>query len=89
MIHLKRVKVFLFNTIILVVSSLILKSIGVSFGIFVSNRIGKEAVGIFQLIMSIYLFTVTVASSGINLASTKLVSEELAVGNEIRRPKSS
>ena len=75
----KRFKVFLLNTIILVSSSFILKSIGVSFGIFISNRIGKEAVGIFQLVMSIYLFTVTVASSGINFATTKLVAEELAI----------
>lgn len=79
----KRIKVFLFNTIILVISSLVLKSIGVSFGIFISNRIGKEAVGIFQLVMSIYLFTVTIASSGINFATTKLVAEELAISNQI------
>lgn len=75
----KKFKVFLLNTIILIVSSLILRTIGVSFGVFISNRIGKEAVGIFQLVMSIYLFTVTVASSGINFATTKLVSEELAL----------
>ena len=75
----KRFKVFLLNTIILVASSFILKSIGVSFGIFISNRIGKEAAGIFQLVMSIYLFTITVASSGINFATTKLVAEELAI----------
>lgn len=72
-------KVFLLNTIILVTSSLLLKFIGTSFGVVISNLVGKEGVGIFQLIMSIYLFTVTVASSGINLAATKLISEELAV----------
>lgn len=75
----KKIKIFFFNTIILITSSLILKSIGVSFGVFISNRVGKEAVGIFQLVMSIYLFTITMASSGINFATTKLVSEELAL----------
>ncbi len=75
----KRIKVFFLNTIVLVISSLILKTIGVSFGIFISNHIDKEAIGIFQIIMSIYIFTVTIAGSGINLAATKLISEELAL----------
>ena len=75
----KKIKIFILNTIILVTSSLILKSIGVSFGVIISNQVGKEAVGMFQLVMSLYLFTVTIASSGINFATTKLVSEELAL----------
>lgn len=69
----------MWNTIFLVISSLILKSIGVSFGIFISNRIGSEALGVFQLVMSVYLFMVTLASAGINLACTRIVSERLAV----------
>lgn len=75
----KRIQVFMWNTIFLVISSLILKSIGVSFGIFISNRVGSEALGIFQLVMSVYLFMVTLASAGINLACTRIVSERLAV----------
>ena len=75
----KRIQVFMWNTIFLVISSLILKSIGVSFGIFISNRVGSEALGVFQLVMSVYLFMVTLASAGINLACTRIVSERLAV----------
>ncbi len=36
--------------------------------------------GLFALIMSVYNFGVTVSSSGINLASTKVISEEIAKG---------
>jgi len=50
-----------------------------AFGIFISNRVGSEALGIFQLVMSVYLFMVTLASSGINLACTRIVSEKLAI----------
>ena len=69
----------MWNTIFLVISSLILKSIGMSFGIFISSYVGSEALGVFQLVMSVYLFMVTLASAGINLACTRIVSERLAV----------
>ena len=78
----KRIKVFLVNTIILILSSLVLRAIGMGFGVYISNRIDKETLGIFQLIMSVYMFGVTLATSGINLASTRIVSEELTVSNE-------
>lgn len=51
------------------------------FGIYVSNKIGTEMLGIFSLVMSVYIFGITLASSGINLASTRVISEELALGN--------
>ena len=37
--------------------------------------------GIYQLIMSVYLFGITLATSGINLTVTRIVSEELAIKN--------
>lgn len=36
----------------------------------------------FGLVMSIYVLCITLANSGINLASTRLVSEELAINSE-------
>lgn len=59
-----------------------MRTIGVSFNVYISNKIGSEAVGIYQLIMSIYLFAITFANSGIGLASTRIVSEQLAYGFE-------
>lgn len=52
------------------------------FNIYISNKIGSESVGIFELVMSVYLFFVTFSLSGINLACIRLVSEELAYGND-------
>lgn len=37
--------------------------------------------GVFGLIMSVYLFGITLATSGINLAVTRVISEELALDN--------
>ena len=78
----KRIKKFFINTIILVFSSVLLRLIAMFFNIYITNKIGEEALGVFQLIMSVYLFAITFACSGINIASTKIIAEELAIGNK-------
>lgn len=57
-------------------SMLIIQSTSMGFSVYLSTRLGAEQMGIFHMIMSVYAFAVTVASSGIPLASTRLVSEE-------------
>lgn len=78
----RRGKRFLFNALVLTATSLLMRTIGVSFNVFISNKLGAAGVGLFQLVMSVYTFAVTVATSGINLATTRLVTEELANGSE-------
>ena len=51
------------------------------FSLYVSNKIGSEAVGTFGLVMSVYMFAVTIATSGIGLACTCIVSEQFANNN--------
>ena len=51
------------------------------FGLYVSNKIGSEAVGTFSLVMSVYMFVVTIATSGLGLACTCIVSEQFAKKN--------
>lgn len=82
MIFIRRIKVFLFNGILLTITALVMKAIGMFFGVYISNKIGTEAVGIYQLIMSVYMFAITLANSGINLATTRIVSEQDAFGME-------
>jgi len=79
---LKRFKVFVFNSLVLIFTSVVLRFVGMYFGIYISNKIGIETLGVFQLIMSVYMFGITFACSGINIAVTKVVSEELAIGCE-------
>lgn len=71
-------KKFLINGFILTITSLFMRTIGMSFNIYVSNKIGSEAVGIFGLVMSVYSFFITFATSGLSLACTYLVSEQFA-----------
>ena len=45
-----------------------------------------KVLGIFELIMSVYTFAITFANSGISLAATRIVAEELD-GNSGKRYK--
>lgn len=78
MSYIKKLKTFLINGIILTITTLVMNVIGISFNVYISTKIGPEAVGLYQLIMSVYFFFITIATSGINLTATKIVSEELA-----------
>lgn len=74
----RKAKLFLINVVILTATAILMQTIGISFSVYISNKIGAESVGLFGLIMSVYSFAITLATSGINLASTRIVSEEIA-----------
>ena len=73
----KRVRVFLLNGIVLTITSFLMSGIGVWFSLYLTNKIGAEMMGVYQLIMSVYSFGVTLATSGINLAATRQIAEAL------------
>lgn len=73
----KRLRAFLLNGLILTITSLLMSSISVWFNVYLGNKIGNEMMGVFQLIMSVYGFSITLATGGINLATTRLVAEEM------------
>lgn len=77
----KRFKFFIFNTSVLIITSLIFRVIDIYFTAYIAQKIGAEQVGIYQLVMSVYLFGITLATSGINFAVTRVISEELALDN--------
>src|SRR5699024_2855753 len=77
-IHLRKAKIFLINGFILTITTLLMRGIGMVFNIYISNKVGTEAIGTFSLIMSIYTFAITIATSGIGIACTYIVSEQFA-----------
>ncbi len=68
-------KRFLQNAAILTITSIILRTVGIFFRIWMSNAIGAEGMGLYQLIISVYVFASTFASGGISTAVTRMVSE--------------
>lgn len=75
----RKLKTFVLNAIMLSLSSLVMNIIGMGFNVYISNKIGTEALGVYQLIISIYTFAITLATSGISIAVTHLVSQKLAL----------
>ncbi|MBB6217553.1 stage V sporulation protein B [Anaerosolibacter carboniphilus] len=73
-------KILVVNTFILMGTSLLLRTVGISFRVYISNKIGAEGMGLYQLILSIYMLASTFATSGISTAVTRLVAEERGRG---------
>ena len=73
-----RAKKYLLNAVLLSCITVLIRGITVSFNAYVTQKIGSEAVGLFTLVMSVYTFAVTLASSGVNLASVRLTAKRLA-----------
>ena len=63
------------NTALMTSFSVLMRIIGLSFQVFISNAIGAEGIGLFQLVMSVNSLAITVATSGVRFAVTRLVAE--------------
>ena len=74
--------IFIKNALILTVSSLILRFVGIIFKVWLAQLIGSEGIGLYQLIFSVYMLAATFATSGISTAVTRLAAEELALGTK-------
>lgn len=74
--------VFIKNAAILTTSSLILRFAGIFFKVWLAAAIGAEGIGLYQLVFSLYMFAATFATSGICTAVTRLIGEELVLGNK-------
>lgn len=76
----KKSQKLLINTIVLTVATFLMRTIEVSFNVYLTNKIGSAGIGLFQLIMTVYALSVTFASSGVRLASTRLTVDSIDVG---------
>lgn len=72
---------FVRNAAILTLTSLLLRTVGIFFRIYLSGKLGAEGMGLYQLIISVYVLGSTFASSGICTAVTRLIAEELPHGS--------
>lgn len=76
----KRARLFVINSLIMMLTTAILQSITMVFNIYVSERIGAEGMGLFSLIMSVNGLMMTVSTGGIHIATVRLVSEAQGTG---------
>jgi len=77
----KRLGKFIKDALVLTIFGIVIRIIATVFNVYLSNVIGTEAIGIYQLLMSVYLFCINIAVAGMGLTTIKLVSKEDALGN--------
>lgn len=76
-------KTFITGAIILMIAGFITRIIGFIYRIYLSNLIGAEGMGVYQLIVPIYSLIILTLTSGISIAVSKMIAEEAAKGNYI------
>ena len=77
----RRGRQFIRNALAVSVSAILMRCVSVSFNVYLTDKLGADGIGLYTLVMSVYSFAVTVATSGINLAATRLVAEALGDGS--------
>ncbi len=82
----KHIRKFLFNALILCGVSFLMRTISVSFNVYVSNTAGAEAMGLYSLLSGVYGFALTFATSGINITTVRMVAGALG-RNDHRRAR--
>ena len=76
-----RLRKYLANGSLMTAVALLLRGLAVAFNAYISKKIGAEALGLYTLLGSVYSFALTLALSGINLTTTRLVSDALGENN--------
>jgi len=67
-----------FNTALLTAASFIMRTVDVSYNVFLTNRIGTAGIGLFQLTLTVYAMAVTFSCAGVRFGSTRLNIDLLA-----------
>ena len=80
-LFLKRRKLFQ-NAMILTATSFILRTFGMLVRSYLARKMGEEGMGLYQLIISIYVLATTIVTSGISTAVTRLITESQARGED-------
>ena len=75
-----RAGVLIYNSLLMSLAAIVMRTVGVSFSVWISNRVGAEVMGLYSLCTGVWGFALTLATSGVNLAAARTVAEALGVG---------
>jgi len=79
----KNKKAFISGAIVLMLAGLIVRMFGFVYRVYLSNLIGSEGMGLFQLISPVYSLVIMTLTSGISIAVSRLVAQETARGHYV------
>ncbi len=77
-----RKKKFLYNGMLLTSVGLVMRGVQLVFGAYISRAVGAEGVGLNTLVMTVFSFALTFATSGISLTVTRLTATAVGEGRE-------
>ncbi|MGE5474451.1 MAG: stage V sporulation protein B [Ignavibacteriales bacterium] len=80
-------KSFISGALILMFSGLIVRLMGFIYRIYLSNLIGAEGMGLFQLIFPLYGLVILTLTSGISISVSRMVAEEVGINNPANKRK--
>ena len=69
---------YLKNAALLTGADVVLRLAGMGLRIWLANALGGEGMGLYQLVLAMYSLFVTLATSGVSVAATRLMAEELS-----------
>ena len=75
-------KKFFKSGVMLTIVGLAMRTVAMLFGAYISRTVGAEGTGIYTLVMTVYSFALTLATSGIGLTVTRLVACAIGEGRE-------
>ncbi len=68
-------KKFAYHALLLIAVNLFMRTVGVSFNVYLSNRAGGEVMGLYSLLSGVYTFAMTLGCGGIHLGTTRLIAD--------------
>lgn len=69
---------YLKNAALITGADIVLRLAGMGLRIWLANALGGEGMGLYQLVLAVYSLFVTLATSGVSVAATRLMAEELS-----------
>lgn len=75
-------RAFLINALCLTASAFVMRMINMGYRVYLTDKIGAEGMGLYQLIYSVFVFAITVSTAGISLSVTRIVTDALSTGKQ-------
>lgn len=74
-------RTFIHGAVVLIIAGFINRVIGFLYRIFAVRVVGPEGIGLYEMVIPAYTLLLVISTAGVPLAISKLVSEQVSIGN--------